>query len=201
MIGALYLGIATPTEAGAVGAAGAALLCALRRRLSLAVLAESLREAATVTSFLLLIVVGAAQAGYLLDYLQLPAALIGLVEALEPGPAGILLGLVLAYVLLGMVIDPFSMMLMTLPVVLPLVASAGFDPLWFGVVLVAVIEIGLITPPVGMILFVLKGIGGAETELGDVALGALPFVLAILAGILLLYLLPGIATWLPAQAL
>ncbi len=200
VIASLYFGVATPTEAGAVGSVAAAALCALRGRLTRRALFSAMTEAAAVTSLMLVIVVGAAQIGYLLDYLQIPGALIALLGEGEQSAVGVMIGLVAAYLVLGMFIDPVSMMLITLPVVLPMITAVGFDPLWFGVVMVTVIEIGLITPPVGMVLYVLKGVGSSGSDLKEVALGALPFVVTILVAIALLTLLPEIVTWLPAQA-
>ena len=199
VIGSLYLGIATPTEAGAIGSVAAALLCAARRSMTPQVLFEAVVEAASVTTFLLIIVIGAAQFSYVLDYLRLPVALVEWVQLAEVSAVGIVISVVFAYVLLGMFIDPISMMLMTLPVVMPLVQSTDLDPLWFGVVLVIVIEIGLITPPVGMILFTLKGIERGRARLDEVAYGALPFVFTILLAICLITLFPEVVMWLPAQ--
>lgn len=199
VIGSLYLGVATPTEAGAIGSVAAALLCAARRRMTPRALFDAMVEAASVTTFLLIIVIGAAQVSYVLDYLQLPGALVEWVQVAEVSALGIIVSLIFVYVLLGMFIDPISMMLMTLPVVMPLIQSAGLDPLWFGIVLVVVIEIGLITPPVGMILFTLKGMEGGRARLDEVAYGALPFVVTILLAICLITAFPEIVTWLPAR--
>ena len=122
-----------------------------------------------------------------------------LVEAV--GEAGLPRWLVFAaiallYIVLGMFIDSISMMVMTLPVLFPLVVATGFDPIWFGVVLVILIEIGLITPPVGVNLFVLKGLGH-DVSMRDIVLGVVPFAAVMLVVLVLLYLVPGIATWLP----
>jgi TRAP-type C4-dicarboxylate transport system permease large subunit len=105
---------------------------------------------------------------------------------------------VLVYLLLGMVFDGLSMMVMTLPVVFPLMTGLGFDPVWLGVIVTMMIEIGMLTPPVGMNLFVLVSLTGREVSLGEAASGAVPYWVLLLAGVLLLTLVPGIATWLPA---
>ena len=102
------------------------------------------------------------------------------------------------YIVLGMFIDPISMMLMTLPVTYPIVTSLGFDPVWFGIALVLMIEVGMITPPVGIILFVLRGISG-EVPMQKIVYGVLPFVGVILLNVIIIYLFPGIVTWLPEQ--
>ena len=196
VLGTLYAGIATPTEAGAIGAGAALLLCLARGRLTLPVLADVLAETVKVTAFLFVIVIGASILTYSFDYLRLPQLL---VEAV--GEAGLPRWLVFAaiallYIVLGMFIDSISMMVMTLPVLFPLVVATGFDPIWFGVVLVILIEIGLITPPVGVNLFVLKGLGH-DVSMRDIVLGVVPFAAVMLVVLVLLYLVPGIATWLP----
>ncbi|MBE0592403.1 MAG: TRAP transporter large permease subunit, partial [Gemmatimonadales bacterium] len=155
---------------------------------------------ALVTSFLLLIAVGASQMSYVMDYLGMAPSLVGYIRSLELSGAALLLGIVLVYLLLGMFVEPISMVFMTLPVVLPLITAVGWDPLWFGVVLVIMIEIGLVTPPVGMILFVLEGVAEDRAKFKEIAVGALPFVAAMLFAIALFYVLPGLVTWLPGRA-
>ncbi|MEX3008624.1 TRAP transporter large permease subunit [Hoeflea sp. TYP-13] len=197
VLGSIYLGVATPTEAGGVGVLGAAAISAMRRTLSWRGVLGSIEEAAVVTSFLLLIAVGAAQMGFVVDYLNMPQSLVGYINNADLSDTGIFLALVAIYVLLGMFVEPISMMLITLPVVLPIASAAGWDLLWFGIVLVMLIEIGLITPPVGMILFVLSGVSDKAVDLSRIALGALPFVAAFLAMIALFFLFPEIVTFLP----
>lgn len=197
VLGALYLGIATPTEAGAVGALAALLLCRWRGTLTLRQFIDTLEETALVTSFLLLIAVGASQMGYVMDYLSMPAQMVTYIRELNLSGVELLLCIVLAYLVLGMFIEPISMVLMTMPVMLPLIQAVGWDPLWFGIVLVLLVEVGLITPPVGMILFVLEGVARGRTRLQDISLGALPFVAAMLAAAALFYAFPGLVTWLP----
>jgi TRAP-type C4-dicarboxylate transport system permease large subunit len=112
----------------------------------------------------------------------------------------LLLVVVAIYLALGCFFDGLSMMIMTLPLVFPLLTGVGFDPVWLGVIVTLLIEVGMLTPPVGMNLFVLVGITNGEVDLGAAARAALPFWLALLAGVLLLCLFPGIATWLPGIA-
>jgi len=196
VLGVLYAGVATPTEAGALGAAAALLLCLLRRRLSFPGFVETLFETTKVTAFLCVIIVAASVLTYTFDYLRLPQLLVEAVGGAQLEPWAIFLAIAAVYVLLGMFIDSISMMVMTLPVLYPLAQHAGFDPVWFGVVLVILIEIGLITPPVGMNLFVLKGLGHPVT-MREIVDGALPFCAVLLACLVLLYLVPDIALWLP----
>lgn len=198
VLGVLYAGIATPTEAGAMGAAAALGICLARGRLDPATLGQVLLETVRVTSFLFLIIVGASILTYSFDYLRLPTLLVEAVEAADLTPAMVMLAIAVLYVVLGMFIDSISMMVMTLPVLFPVIVAMGFDPVWFGVVLVILMEIGLVTPPVGVNLFVLHGLS-RDVALQEIVYGVIPFTLVLAAMVLLLYWLPGLATWLPAS--
>jgi tripartite ATP-independent transporter DctM subunit len=198
VLGSLYAGIATPTEVGAIGAAAAFLLCLVRRRLDLRSLYRLGLESVQVTSFILLIVVGAAIFSWVFDFLRLPRAMVDAITGAELAPWLVMCLIVALYLALGTIIESISMMLMTLSVTFPIVVAMGFDPIWFGVVLVLLIEIGLVTPPVGIVLFVLRGMSG-DVPLRDIVLGVLPFLAVMLAFIGLLYVIPEIATWLPGR--
>lgn len=198
VLGSLYAGIATPTEVGAIGAAGAGLICLARGRLGLGALYRIGLETVQVTSFILLIVVGAAIFSWVFDFLRLPRAMVDAITGAGLAPWMVMLMIVALYLALGMIIESISMMLMTLSVTYPIVVAIGLDPIWFGVVLVLLVEIGLVTPPVGIVLFVLRGMSG-DVPLRDIVIGVLPFVAVMLGFIALLYAFPGIATWLPAR--
>jgi len=198
VLGSLYAGIATPTEAGAMGVAMAIVLCVVFRAFTWKMLYEVAVETVTVTSFILLIVTCAAVLSWVFDYLRLPRALVESVRDAKLAPWMVITLVSIIYVVLGMFVESISMMLMTLPVTYPLVIALGFDPLWFGIFLVIMVEVGLITPPVGMVLFVLKGSGG-DVSLKDIATGALPFVGVILAFVAVMYVYPGLIAWLPAK--
>lgn len=198
VLGSLYAGIATPSEAAGVGAAFAFVLCLLRRKVSVVMLVETAMDTVKVTSFLLVIVVGAAILSWVFDYLRLPRMLVDLVKSAELAPWLVMTVITLLYIVLGMFIDSISMMLMTLPVTFPIVKALGFDPIWFGIYLVLMIEIGLITPPVGIVLFVLRGMSRG-VMLKEIVMGALPFVAIMLLFVALIYLVPSIVTWLPGQ--
>lgn len=198
VLGSLYLGIATPTEAGGLGAIIALFLCIWRGKFSWGMLIETSLETVKVTSFLLLIVVGASILSWVFDALRLPVSLVAEVQAADFAPWIIMAIIAGIYILLGMFIDPISMMLMTLPVAYPIVTSLGFDPVWFGIALVLMIEVGMITPPVGIILFVLRGISG-DVPMQKIVYGVLPFVGVILLNVIIIYLFPDIVTWLPQQ--
>lgn len=198
VLGSLYAGIATPTEAGALGAAIAFALCALRRKLSRDMLYGTALETVRVTSFLLLIVVGAAILSWVLDYLRLPRTLVEVVRAAELARWTVVAVIALLYIVLGMFVESISMMLMTLPVTFPIVTALGFDPIWFGIFLVVMVEVGLITPPVGLVLFVLRGLS-VDVPLKEIVYGVLPFVGIILSFVVLIYFFPEIIGWLPNQ--
>ncbi|MGI9513199.1 MAG: TRAP transporter large permease subunit [Anderseniella sp.] len=198
VLGSLYVGVATPTEAGGIGAVVALALCVQRGKFSWRMLHETALETVKVTSFLLLIVVGASILSWVFDALRLPVSLVEAVQAANFSAWVIMAIIAMIYILLGMFIDPISMMLMTLPVAYPIVTALGFDPVWFGIALVMMIEVGMITPPVGIILFVLRGISG-DVPMKQIVYGVIPFVGVILANVVLIYFFPEIVTWLPQQ--
>lgn len=198
VLGSLYLGVATPTEAGGLGTVFALILCLWRGKLDWRMLMETALETVKVTSFLLMIVVGASILSWVFDALRLPVSLVAEVQTVAFPSWMIMAIIALIYILLGMFIDPISMMLMTLPVAYPIVTSLGFDPIWFGIALVLMIEVGMITPPVGIILFVLRGISG-DVSMKQIVYGVLPFVGVILLNVALIYFFPSIVMWLPGQ--
>ncbi len=198
VLGSLYAGIATPTEAGAVGSIASLVVCVLRGMTSVRMLYQTALETARITSFLLLIVVGAAIMSWAFDFLQIPRTLVGTVKDAPLPPWAIVLIIGLLYVVLGMFVESISMMLMTLPVTFPIMMSLGLDPIWFGVALVVMIELGLVTPPVGIVLFILRGVGG-DVPLRDIVYGVLPFVGVILLFQVLIFFVPELVLWLPEQ--
>lgn len=200
VLGSLYMGVATPTEAGAIGALISLILCVLRGGMSRKLMLEAFEEGAVITGFILIIAVGANQMSYALDFLGVATSLVENLQSLSLPAWAVLGSIVVVYLILGMFIEPISMMLMTLPVVVPLAEGVGFDLLWFGVILVLLIEVGLVTPPVGMILFVLKGVAGDRVELKDIFWGVVPFIGAILVAIVAFYIEPRIVTLIPDLA-
>lgn len=196
VLGSLFLGIATPTEAAAIGVAMALALCVVFRRFSWRMLYETAVETVSVTSFILLIVVGASILSWVFDYLRLPHALVSLVKDAHVAPWLVVVLVSSIYIILGMFIESISMMLMTIPVTFPLMIALGFDPIWFGIYLVIMVESGLITPPVGIVLFVLRGVSG-DVPLREIAYGALPFVGILLAFVALMFFVPELIAWLP----
>ncbi|BBK40359.1 membrane protein [Allostella vacuolata] len=196
VLGSLYLGIATPTEAGAIGAVAALAMAVQRGRLDWAGFYATLLETVKVTAFIMLIVLGASVMSWVFDFLRLPRAMVQLVTDADLAPWLVMLIIVAIYLALGCFIESIAMMLMTLAVTFPVIVSIGMDPVWFGVVLVLLVEIGLVTPPVGLVLFVLRGMSDT-VSLRDISLGVIPYILVMLGFIWLLYIFPDIVTWLP----
>lgn len=195
VLGSLYLGVVTPTEAGALGAVMAAVLCLLRGLFSFRLFWAAVLEAVMVTGFILLIVFAASLLTFIFDFLRISQTILAVSTDAGLGPFTVFLILAVFYIVLGMFLDSISLITLTLPVVMPLVLSLGLDPVWFGIVLVLLVEIGLITPPIGLNLFVLQGVG--KISLRDVSLGAVPFGTVMVLFLFLLYFVPSLVTWLP----
>lgn len=195
VLGGIYSGLVTPSEAAALGVALAVVLTALYRKLTWTLLQESLRETVVISSMILSILVSAAFLSTALGYLHLPQDLAAVIVELGLHPFMLLAAVAAFYILIGMVMDGVSLTVMTLPIMLPIVQTAGFDPLWFGVFLVVMVEVGQITPPVGFNLYVLQGVTGRS--LGWVARTAFPFFLLMLLSAAILAVFPQIALLLP----
>lgn len=195
--GGLYLGWFSPTEASAVGACGAAVVGILRRRLSVTQGIKCLSDSVRITANLVLIVLGSTVFTYFVVQSGIAKSLVDSIAALGVQPLVVMLLLVAFYIVLGCFLEGIGMMLVTVPVLLPLVVANGFDPVWFGVLLVIVVEIGLIHPPVGMNLFVIRA-QAPEISLPDMYRGVLPFLVAPFALIVVLLAFPQVALWLPS---
>lgn len=198
VIGGLYAGILTATEAAAVGAFGAWLLGTMTGRLSLRDTWEGMLSTLRTTAMLFFILVAANIFTYFVVLTQIPMALVAWVESARLGPIELLILIGLFYLILGCFLEAFGMILITVPILLPVVVQAGYDPIWFGVFLGVMIELGLITPPVGMNIFVM------QAEIRNLALhrlyqSVLPFLVAPVVLALGLIFAPGLATWLPAR--
>jgi tripartite ATP-independent transporter DctM subunit len=196
VLGGIYLGIFTPTEGGAVGAFGALVIVSAMGRFSFKKLIDSLLEATQTTAMVMLLIIGAY---ILMKFLAVSklTILMGTTVAQLPVPnVVIFIGIVILYLILGMFLDIFSAVILTIPVVYPLVVAMGWNPIWFGVMITILIEIGLVTPPVGMDAFVLAGTTGEP--LAKIFRGIVPFVIADLVCIVFLWFFPQIALWLPS---
>lgn len=197
VFGGLFGGFFTPTEAGAVGAGIAMLIALSRRKLTWPVFRDSVVESFVTSSALFLIAIGA---NLLARFVALSGAgdiLAELVVELSANPAVLLLGITLVYLALGMFIDPIGAMLITLPILLPIAKAANFDLIWFGVVIAKLLEIGMITPPVGLNVFVIKSVVDPSISLTTIFKGVMVFLLADLVVILLLMSFPEIVLFLP----
>jgi len=199
VMGSLYLGLATPTEAAAFGVVAALALAAVHRRLSVRMLHEAFKSTVRSTAMVMLIVVAAFFLNFVLSLLGVPQAIVTWVKNLGITPMQTIWLLFLIYLVLGCFLETLSMMVTTIPIVTPLVVSLGFDPVWFGIFLVLMAELALITPPVGMNLYVVQGIRGPGKTIHDVIVGATPFVVALGIMTILLIYLPELALWLPDQ--
>jgi tripartite ATP-independent transporter DctM subunit len=196
VLGGMYFGWFTPTEAAAVGAFGAVLLSWLGGFLNRKVLRDCMVETTTTSAMIFMILIGAGVFNFFLDATGLNDALTSYVEHLGWNRWVVMLLLMVMYIILGALMDEISMILLTVVPVFKLVTALGFDPIWFGVMLVTVCEIGLIVPPVGMNLFILQSVAGLP--LGTIVRGIVPFVGADVLRLVLLSLFPWIATWLPS---
>ena len=195
-IGGIYGGIFTVSEASGIGALLALLFCVYRRKLTLEGLKTALLSTVHTTAFVFLIVIGAHIFSPFLALSEIPQNLGAAVAELEMGRFGILAIILIGYVMLGTFLEGFAILVLTLPIVDPLIRSMGFDPIWFGVVMVIVLEMGLISPPVGVNVFVVKGIA-KDVPMADIFRGILPFWLAMMVCLALLVLFPDIAMFLP----
>lgn len=197
VIGGLYLGVFSPTEAASVGAVGAAGLAALNRRLDFALLKSSLMDTVKTTAMIFTILIGAILLNNFLIIAAVPNLISEWIGTLPLGRTAILIVILLLYVLLGCLLDSLAMVLLTIPIFFPIVSDLGYDPVWFGIIVVMVVELGLITPPIGMNVFVIKGMAG-DVPLERIFAGVLPFVVAQCALIAILVIFPEIALWLPS---
>ena len=196
VIGGIYGGLFTPTEAGALGAAGAIGIAAFRRQLSWAVLTSCLRESVRTGTAILIVLVGAVLFGYFLTVTQTPQRAADLLIAADLGAYGTLFFVILVLLVLGCLIDTLAVVILVVPIVYPIVTRLGFDPIWFGVVVTMTVEIGMISPPVGLNVFVIKGIV-RDVNLWTIYRGVAPFIVIDLIRLAIIVAFPAIATFLP----
>lgn len=200
VMGGIYLGWATPTEAAALGVVAALVLAGLAGGLSVEMLHEAFKSTLRTTAMVMLIIVAAFFLNFVISLLGLPQQVTAWVRDLGISPAATMLVLVLIYLVLGCMLETLSMMITTIPIVVPLVVSLGYDPVWFGIFLTILMELALITPPVGVNLYVVQGIRPPGSgSINDVILGTLPFLAAMLGMLALLFFLPDLALWLPSK--
>jgi C4-dicarboxylate transporter DctM subunit len=198
VIGGLYGGFFTPTEAGGVGATGAFLLGLARRRLNRALIREALLSATRTAAAVFTVLIGALLFGYFLTITQSPQKLTAFLLGLGLGPYGVLTLIMLMYLVLGCLMDAMAMIILTVPIIFPVIQQLGFDPIWFGIIVVMTVELGLIHPPVGMVVFVVKSVI-PEVSFTTIFKGVLPFVVTDILRLIILISFPVIALWLPGR--
>ena len=200
VIGSIYSGIATPTESAALGVLAALALVAWRRRLTISMLRLALEGTMRTTAMIMAILVAAYFLNFVINIIGLTAQVNAMITELGWTPMQTLLGVIFFYVILGMFMETLSMMVATVPIITPVIVSLGFDPVWFGIIIILLIETAMITPPVGINLFVVQGVRG-RGHLHDVMIGASPFVITLMLMIVLLIIFPDIAMWLPNRTM
>src|SRR6187402_2197322 len=198
VIGALYGGFFTPTEAGGVGASGAFILGLLRRKLNKANIREALLSATRTAAAVFTVLIGALLFGYFLTITQSPQKLTEFLTGLGVGKYGVLALIMVMYLILGCLMDAMAMIILTVPIIFPVVTQLGFDPIWFGVIIVMTVELGLIHPPVGMNIFVIKSVI-EDVRISTIFYGVMPFILTDILRLIILIIFPIIALWLPSR--
>ena len=194
----IYTGICTETEAAAIGAGGAFVFALLRGRINRVTLLQVMGETTATTALIYLIIFGVLMFSFAMGVTGLPKRMTAFVEHLNLAPIMVLTVILIVYLMLGSVMDSHTVMFVTIPIVTPMIIDMNYDLVWWGVVNLIVLEAGLITPPFGIHLFVLKSIAGADVPLGTVYRGVLPFVVADLVKLILIVLFPALALWLPS---
>ncbi len=197
VLGGIYLGITTPTEAAAIGVLGSLILAAAYRNLSWQNFREALLQAVQTSCMICLIIAGAAFLAQVVGFVGIARGISSYIASLNMSPYLLLLVLGLMYLVLGMILDGISIVVMTLPIVLPIVLAAGFDPLWFGIYLVIMVELSQITPPVGFSLFVIQGI--SYEPVSYIIRSTLPFLIIMILMVVLLAIFPDLVLFLPNQ--
>ncbi len=201
VLGSILFGLATPTEAAAVGVLGAMISAVVHRRMSWALLRESCIRTFRLTGMIMWILFAAHAFSSAYQSMGAQALIKGMMTNIPGGPWGTIVFIEMVLLLLGMVLDPVGIMLITLPVFLPIITALGFDPIWFGILFIINMEIGYQTPPFGFNLFYLKGIVPPSITMGDIYKSVTPYTLIMILGLILIMLFPALATWLPSLVL
>ena len=198
VIGGIYGGVFTATEAAGMGAGGAFLIGLARRKLSREDIRQSLLEATRTTAAVFTVLIGAILFGYFLTITQTPQKVTEFLTGLGIGRYGILALILVMYLILGCLMDAMAMIILTVPIIFPVIKQLGFDPIWFGIIIVMTVELGLIHPPVGMNIFVIKSVI-EDTKISTIFYGVLPFIITDIIRLILLVAFPMLALWLPSK--
>ncbi len=200
VLGSIFMGLATPTEAAGVGAAGALLLALMNRALTIPVLREVLYETTRTTAFIFAVLIGATAYSLVLRGLGGDELIEGALMGLPFGPSGIIICILLATFILGFFLDWIELTLIILPLVSPVVVNLGFDPVWFTILFAVCLQTSFLTPPVGFAIFYLKGVAPEGIDVTTIYKGVVPFIIMQLIGLTIIFNWSAIVTWLPAQA-
>ncbi len=198
VLGSIYLGLATPTESAAGGAVGAFILFLFSGNFSWKEMMGCLVRAASITSTIMIVLIGGTAMAFLMSSTGLPQAMVEFIVSIGLGPWQTVIMISLVLLFLGSFLDPMGILVLTLPLFMPMIREFGFDPIWFGVLVVLNIEIGMITPPMGLNLYVLKAVV-PDVEITEIIFGSGPFLLIMILAMILLMLVPGLALYLPGR--
>ena len=198
IMGSIYAGIATPTESAAIGATLSLVIALLYRRLTVKSIHGALKRTVALTAMIMFLVIGGNVLAFLLSTLTIPQYITETITALNVSKWTIMILINCVLLIMGCLLDPMAIMVIILPIIFPIVTRLGFDPVWFGIVVTINVEMGMITPPFGLNLFILKGsVPGIEMK--DIVGGSLPFVLLLMLGLAVIMVFPSLATWLPGR--
>jgi C4-dicarboxylate transporter DctM subunit len=198
IMGSIYAGIATPTESAAIGATLSLVIALLYRRLTVKSIHGALLRTVAVTAMIMFLVIGGSVFAFLLSTLTIPQYVTESITALNVSRWSIMIMINFILLVMGCLLDPMAIMVIILPIIFQIVTRLGFDPVWFGIVVTINVEMGMITPPVGLNLFILKGaVPGIDMK--DIVGGSLPFLLLLLLGLVIIMVFPSLATWLPGR--
>jgi tripartite ATP-independent transporter DctM subunit len=197
VLGSIYSGIATPTEAAAAGALGSLICCAINKKLNRQNFVQATLRTIALSGMIMWIVIGAEAFTHILAYSRVQMKVIEWVTQLEVSPWTIMIGIQIFYVILGMILDPAGIILLTIPLVFPIISGLGFDPLWFGVIFCINMEMSYLTPPFGFNLFILKTIVPEGISLADIYRSIVPFVMLQALCLIIVMIFPSLAVWLP----
>jgi tripartite ATP-independent transporter DctM subunit len=197
VVGSILGGVATPTESAALGSVASVLVAIGYGRLTWTGMRAALLETAKISVMVLFIIAGSITFSQILAFSGATSGMLALIQSWNLGPLGLVAVMLLVLLALGCFVDQLSMIMITLPFFMPLVKAAGIDPVWFGVLMLLMLEISFTTPPFGMLLFVMKGVAPPGTTMRQIYSAAAPFIALVILVVLLTVLMPGIATWLP----
>jgi C4-dicarboxylate transporter DctM subunit len=195
VMGGIYLGVFTPMEAGAIGAFGALVIGFARKRLNRRTITESFLETGRITAMIFILIIGAFLFSTFLTLTKLPSTMADFFAGLLVNRYIVLIGILFLYIILGCFLDIYAAMFITVPILYPVIVALGFNPIWFGVLMVRVMEMGLITPPIGLNCFIVAGV--TKVPLGTVYRSVIPFLIADIFHVALLLAFPAISLWLP----